>query len=156
MTTKMKGIPEGHHSLTPYLITDNAGKAIDFYQQAFGAKELTRLMMPNGKVGHAELQIGTSILMLADEFPEMNANSPKTYGGTPVSLALYVEDADATFNQAIAAGAAVTRPLVDQVWGDRAGVLTDPFGHVWTVATRIREVSAAEIEEKMGCSKVTQ
>src|SRR4051812_20378147 len=126
-------IPEGYHTATPYLIVKGAAAAIDFYKKAFGATELMRLADPGGRVGHAEVKIGDSPIMLADEFPEMGSRSPQTLGGSPVGIALYVEDADAVFNAAVAAGAKVKRPMADQFYGDRTGTVEDPFGHVWTV-----------------------
>src|SRR5687767_16024337 len=122
-------IPEGYHSATPYLILNGAARAIEFYQKAFGATEIMRFAMPDGKVGHAEIKIGDSRIMLADEFPQMGAKSPTTLGGSPVGICLYVRDADATFNRAVTAGGKVLRPLMNQFYGDRSGTLTDPFGH---------------------------
>jgi PhnB protein len=144
-----KPIPDGYHSITPYLIVDNAQAAIKFYQQAFAATELFRLPMPDGRVGHAELQIGDSIIMLADEFPEMDAKSPHAYGGSPMSLLIYVEDVDSAFPRAIAAGGKELRPLTDQFYGDRSGTLVDPFGHKWTLATHVEDVSPEEMQRRM-------
>ena len=144
----VKAIPEGYHSITPYLIVRDAARAIDFYTRAFGATELFRLDAPGGKVGHAELQFGDSRIMLADEFPEMGARSPQTIGGSPVHLLLYVEDVDSVFRQAIAAGAVEARPVKDQFYGDRSGNLTDPFGHSWTVATHTEDLSPEELERR--------
>jgi len=146
--SKVKPIPDGHHAVTPYLIVSNAAKAIDFYKQALGAKELMRIAAPGDKVGHAELQIGDSRLMLADEYPQMGARSPESFGGSPVTLALYVEDVDAVFNRAVAAGAKVLKPLQDQFYGDRSGTFTDPSGHNWTVATHKEDVSPEEIQRR--------
>jgi len=143
---KAKAIPEGFHALTPYLTVDGAADAIEFYVRAFGATERYRLPGADGKIGHAELQFGDSVLMLADEDPAWGNRSPDTLSGTPVSLLLYVEDADATFKRALAAGAKQVRPLEDQFYGDRAGTVRDPFGHVWTVATHVRDVPAEEME----------
>src|SRR5688572_16457105 len=131
----VKSIPDGYHSVTPYLIVDGAAKAIDFYKKAFGATELMRMDQPGGKVGHAEIQIGNSRIMLADEFPDMGARGPSALGGSPVSMMLYVEDVDTRFKQAIAAGAIERRAVQDQFYGDRSGTLVDPFGHTWTIGT---------------------
>jgi PhnB protein len=143
-----KYIPEGYQSLTPYLIVWNASKAIDFYKQVFGAEQLMRMDAPGGKVGHVELNIGGSKLMLADEFPEMGAHSPQHFGGTPVSLLLYVPDADTVTQRAVAAGAKVLKPIKDQFYGDRSATITDPFGHQWTIATHIEDVSTEEMERR--------
>ena len=144
----VKPIPEGYHSVTPYLIIKGAADAIDFYKKAFGATELFR-MEHGGKVGHAEIKIGDSPIMLADEQPEMGYKSPKTLGGTPVSLMIYVEDVDTTFKQAITAGGVQVKPLQDQFYGDRSGTLTDPFGHVWTVATHKEDVTPEEMDKRV-------
>lgn len=144
----VKTTPEGYHSVTPYLICKDAGKALEFYKKAFGAEELSRHEMPDGKVGHAEIKIGDSPVMLADEFPEMNALSPQTIGGSPVSLMVYVDDVDAVFKRALGAGARETRPVADQFYGDRLGMLTDPFGHVWSVATHIEDVPPEEMKRR--------
>ena len=148
MTTKAKPIPEGYHTATPYLIVRDAASAIEFYKRAFGATELMRMADPSGKVMHAEIRIGDSPIMLADEFPEMGARSPQSFGGSPVSILLYVEDVDALFSQAIAAGAKVQRPVKDQFYGDRSGGLTDPFGHVWYIATHKEDVSPEEMRKR--------
>ena len=145
---KVKPIPEGYHTATPYLIVNDAAAAIDFYKRAFGAIELFRMNQPDGRVGHAEIRIGDSHLMLADEHPEIGARSPQHYGGTPVSILLYVEDVDAIFAQAVAAGAKIDRPLADQPYGDRNGGVVDPFGHRWFVATHIRDVEMAQPENR--------
>lgn len=143
----VKKIPDGYHSVTPYLCCRDAGKAIDFYERAFGATELSR--MPAGdKIGHAELQVGSSRLMLADEFPEMGFVSPQSLGGSPVMLHLYVEDVDSTVKTAEAAGAKITRPVADQFYGDRGGQLDDPFGHKWYVSTHIEDLSFEEVQER--------
>lgn len=131
MTTKGKPIPDGYHTVTPYLIVRGAAAAIEFYKKAFAATELFRLDSPSGKIGHAEMRIGDSPIVLADEHPEMGAKSPQTIGGSPVSIMLYVEDVDAVVPRAVAAGAKVTRPVEDKFYGDRMGGLEDPFGHVW-------------------------
>ena len=145
----VRSIPENYHSITPYLIVGDAKAAIEFYQQAFAATELFRLPMADGRVGHAELKIGDSIIMLADEFPEMDAKSPHAYGGSPVSLLIYVEDVNTAFPRAIAAGGKETRPLKDQFYGDRSGTLVDPFGHKWTLATHVEDVSPEEMQRRM-------
>ena len=145
----VKAIPEGYHTVTPYLIIKGAVRALEFYKQALGATERMRFPMPDGRLGHAEIKIGDSIVMLADEVPEMGARSPETVGGTPVSMALYVEDCDALFARAVAAGAKVQRPLTDQFYGDRSGTVVDPFGHVWTIATHKEEVSLEEMARRM-------
>ena len=144
----VKPIPEGYHSVTPYLCCRDAGAAIDFYKKAFGATELMRMGAPDGKVGHAEIQIGDSRVMLADEFPEMGFLSPQTVGGSPVMIHLYVEDADATTARAVAAGAKVVKPVEDQFYGDRGGQLDDPFGHKWYVSTRKEDLSFDEVRER--------
>ena len=134
-------IPEGYHSITPSIVVRDASSAIDFYVRAFGARELSRAAMPNGKIMHAEIQIGDSRIMLADEFPEMGCLGPQSIGGTASSLHIFTEDVDAVYQRAIDAGATATMPLGDQFWGDRFGMLTDPFGHNWSIATRLRDVS---------------
>jgi PhnB protein len=144
----VKAIPEGDHSITPYLIVAGAAKALEFYQQAFGATELFRMSMPDGRVGHAEMQIGDSRMMLADGCPEMGFHDPKAIGGTAVSLLIYCEDVDALFARAVAAGATLLRPVQDQFYGDRSGTLTDPFGHVWTIATHKEDLSPEEIARR--------
>jgi PhnB protein len=149
MTGKVKAIPDGYHSVTPYLAIDGATDAIEFYKKAFGAKEIYRMPMPGGKIGHAELQIGDSRIMLADENPEMGGRSPKALGGSPVGLMIYLENVDQVFHQALAAGARVIRPLKDQFYGDRSGNLEDPFGHKWTLSTHIEDVAPEEMEKRM-------
>jgi PhnB protein len=144
----VKPIPEGYHSVTPYLVVEDAEGAIDFYTRAFGAKEKFRMPMGD-RIGHAELTIGDSHVMLADEFPDMGHRGPKALGGSPVSLMLYVEDVDSTFKQALDAGATEKRPPENQFWGDRMGTLTDPFGHVWSLATTVEEVSPEEMRQRM-------
>jgi len=144
----VKPIPDGYHSVTPYLIIGTAAEAIEFYKTAFGAIELMRMPAPGGKIGHAEIKIGDSPIMLADEFPEMGYKSPQTLGGSPVSIMIYVEDVDAVFDQAVGAGAKVQRPVKDQFYGDRMGTLEDPFGHVWHVSTHKEDVSAEEMERR--------
>jgi PhnB protein len=144
----VRPVPEGYHTATPYLIIKGAAGALDFYKKAFGAVELMRMDSPDGKIGHAEIKIGDSPIMLADEFPDMGFRSPQSLGGTPVSLCLYVEDVDTRFSQAVAAGATVMRPVKDQFYGDRSGTLTDPFGHVWTIATHKEDVSPEEMHRR--------
>lgn len=145
MTAKIKPVPAGYHTVTPYLVIANAGKAIEFYKEAFGATESSRLASPDGKVMHAEIMIGDSPIMLSDEFPDWNALSPLTIGGTPVSIMLYVEDVDSVVKRAVAAGATLLMPVEDQFWGDRMGTVADPFGHKWSVATHRENVSPEEI-----------
>lgn len=148
MANTVNPIPEGYHSVTPYLIIKNAADAIDFYKSAFGAIELFRMPQPDGKIGHAEIKIGDSPIMLADEFPEMKYVSPQTLGGSPVSLMIYVEDVDTVFKRAIDAGASEQKPVQDQFYGDRSGSLTDPFGHVWHIATHKEDVAPEEMEKR--------
>ena len=145
----VKAIPDGYHSVTPYLIVKGAARALEFYQKAFGARELMRLPGPEGKLGHAEVQIGDSRVMLADEHPGMGAVSPQALGGSPVGLCIYVEDVDAVFDRAVAAGAKVVRAVQDQFYGDRSGTVEDPFGHKWTVATHKEDVSPEEMQRRM-------
>ena len=145
----VKPIPDGYHTVTPYLIVRDGAAAIEFYKKAFGAKELMRFDGPGGRVMHAELKIGDSPIMLGSEAPEMGATSPQTIGGTAVNILLYVENVDALFDQAIAAGGKVERPLANQPYGDRSGGLIDPFGHRWTIATHVEDVSMEEIERRM-------
>lgn len=148
----VKPIPEGYHSVTPYLIIKGAAQAIDYYKTAFGATELFR-MEHNGQIGHAEIKIGDSPIMLADEQPEMKYLSPQTLGGTPVSIMIYVDDVDTIYKAAIDAGGVELKGLQDQFYGDRSGTLTDPFGHVWTVATHKEDVSPEEIEKRLAAFK---
>jgi PhnB protein len=144
----VKPIPEGYHSVTPYLIIHGAADAIEFYKKAFGATELFRFPAPDGKIGHAEIKIGDSPIMLADEFAEMGYKGPDTPGGSPVSIMLYVEDVDTVFNRAVEAGASVKEALQDKFYGDRMGTLTDPFGHRWHVGTHKEDVSMEEMEQR--------
>jgi PhnB protein len=144
----VKPIPEGYHSVTPYLIINGAAGAIDFYKKAFGATELFR-MEHEGKIGHAEIKIGDSPIMLADEHPAMGYKSPQALGGTPVSLMIYVEDVDTIYKQAIASGGVEVKALQDQFYGDRSGTLTDPYGHVWTVATHKEDVTPEEMDKRL-------
>ena len=148
MPTNPKPIPDGYHTATPYLIVSGAARAIEFYKQAFGATEMMRMAAPDGKVGHAEIKIGDSPIMLADEHPEMGARSPQSIGGSSVSILLYFEDVDAVFNRAVVAGAKVLRPVQDQFYGDRSGIIADPFGHTWTVATHKEDLSPEEIQRR--------
>ncbi len=145
----VKPIPDGYHSVTPYIIVKGAAKAIDFYKNAFGATELMRFPGPNNTVMHAEIKIGDSVVMLADEHESGPYRSPIAVGGTPISLMVYVEDVDTVFNQAVSLGAKSTREVEDQFYGDRSGNLTDPFGHVWTIATHKEDVSSEEMERRM-------
>lgn len=142
-------VPDGFHTVTPYLVCKGAAKAIEFYKEGFGATEVMRLDAPGGKIGHAEIRIGDSIIMLADEHPEMGAVSPETLGGSPVSIMLYVEDVDSRFDAAIKAGGTVVRPVEDQFYGDRNGTLKDPFGHQWTIGTHKEDLTPEEIEQRM-------
>ena len=148
MTSAVKPIPDGYHTLTPYLIIKGAAEAIAFYKSAFGATELFRMPQPDGKIGHAEIKIGDSPIMLADESPEMGHVGPKTVGGCPISLMIYVEDVDAVFNKAIVEGATQQRPVEDKFYGDRSGSLLDPFGYVWHIATHKEDVLPEEMERR--------
>jgi PhnB protein len=144
----VKRIPDGYHSVTPYLIFDNAEGAIDFYTKAFGAKELFRMPM-GGRIGHAELQIGNSRIMLADENPKVDAYGPKHYKGSPISLMIYVEDVDSFSQKAVAAGASILRPVETQFYGDRSGVFLDPYGYKWSIATHVEDVAPEEMDKRM-------
>jgi len=144
----VKPVPDGYHSVTPYLAIDGAAAALDFYRDALGAKELYRLPMGD-KVGHAEIQIGDSRVMLSDEWPDMGYLGPKKRGGTSVSLMIYLEDVDAAFERAIKAGAVVEKPVENQFWGDRTGSFVDPFGHKWTLATHVEDVPPDEMQKRM-------
>jgi PhnB protein len=145
----VKAIPEGFHTVTPHLIVKGAGKALDFYRQAFGAKEQVRMPAPDGSIMHAQMQIGDSVIMLADESPEMGSRGPQTLGASPVVLNIYCDDADAMFASATKAGATVTMPLADMFWGDRYGQVTDPFGHVWSIATHKKDLTPVEMKKAM-------
>jgi PhnB protein len=147
MPNKVRPIPEGYHSVTPYLTVNSAARAIDFYQRAFGAKKIMQMDGPDGKISHAELKIGDSMLMLSDEMPRGN-KSPQSLGGSTVGIFLYVENVDTVFNQAKSAGAKVDAPLEDMFWGDRFGKLTDPFGHSWALATHIEDVAPQEMKRR--------
>jgi PhnB protein len=148
MTDTVKAIPDGYEGATPYLSIKGAADAIEFYKQAFGATEVMRMAEQSGRIGHAEIRIGKALVMLADEFPEMGFVSPKTLGGTPVGISLYVEDVDATVERAVAAGATLKRPVQNQFYGDRTAGLEDPFGHSWHVATHVEDVSPEEMHER--------
>jgi PhnB protein len=145
----VRAIPAGHRTVTPYLTIKHAAKALEFYKQAFGATEVYKLMMPDGRLGHAEIRLGDSMIMLSDEFPEYGGKAPDTLGGSPVSIHLYVEDVDAFFKRALAAGAKPRQPVMDQFWGDRSGQLEDPFEHVWWVATHKEDVAPEEIQKRL-------
>jgi PhnB protein len=151
----IKAIPDGYHSATPYLIVTGAAAAIEFYQRAFGAVELFRMANPDGKVGHAEIRIGDSVIMLADEHPDAGYRSPRSLGGSAVSIMLYMEDVDGVFARALEAGARAHRGVADQFYGDRNGVLEDPFGHVWTIATHVEDVPPEEIERRVAAMKLS-
>jgi PhnB protein len=148
MSAAVKPIPEGYHSVTPYLIFSGASDAIAFYKKALGAEEIMRMDAPGGRIGHAELQIGDSRIMLADEHPEFQALSPQTIGGSPVTLHLYVENVDAAVERAIAAGATLVRPVADQFYGDRTGGIADPFGYRWFIATHKEDLTLDEIRRR--------
>lgn len=150
MSTHVKPIPDGYPVVAPYLIIPGAAKALEFYKEAFGAKERMRLEMPGGVLGHAEIQLGDSVVMMADEFPQMGAHGPAKYGGSPVTLHLYVTDVDAVVARAVALGAKVTRAVANQFYGDRSGTITDPFGHIWNIATRVENVSYEETARRAG------
>jgi PhnB protein len=141
-------IPEGYPRLTPYLIVDGASDAIDFYTSVLGATERMRMDAPGGRIGHAELEIGDSVVMLADENPDMNARGPKAFGGSPVSLMVYVEDVDGVFGRALEAGAKELRPVENQFYGDRMGAFEDPFGHEWNVASHVEDVPPEEVSKR--------
>ena len=152
MASKVKPVPDGYHSVTPYISIRGAAEAIEFYKQAFGAVEIYRMPMPDGKVGHAELQIGDSRIMLADEFPDMPdavAQSPVSLGGTTFGFNVYLPDVDARFQQAVDAGAKVRRPVQNQFYGDRSGIVQDPFGHIWTLSTHMEDLTPEEMQKRM-------
>ena len=149
----VKPIPEGHQAVSPYLIVDGGARALDFYKKAFGATELFRMEAPGGKIGHAEIKIGDSVVMLADVHAEMQAHDPHHYKGSPVSLHVYVEDVDKVAKQATAAGATVKRPVQDQFYGDRSGTFEDPFGHTWHVSTHKEDLSPEEIGRRAAAQK---
>lgn len=148
LMTEVKKIPDGYSSVTPALIVKDGLKAIEYYKKTFGAKQRACMMMPDGKkVAYAELEMGNSVIMIGDEFPEMKFLSPTTIGGTPISLVLYVEDVDKTFNLAVSEGGKVLEPLADQFWGDRLGSIEDPFGHRWSILTHIKDLTPEEMNK---------
>lgn len=149
----VQSIPDGYASVTPYLIVQGASDAIEFYQNVFDAIERMRLPTPDGKVAHAEIEIGDSVIMLADECPERGAKSPQTIGGTPVCLHLYVENVDEVFANALAAGAVQIKPVENQFYGDRSGMFADPFGHSWNVATHVEDVSPEDLQKRMAAMR---
>jgi PhnB protein len=144
----VKPVPDGYHTLTLYLTVEKADEAIEFYKRAFGATERVRMTAPDGSIGHAELEIGDSVIMLSDPFPQSTVRPPKEVGATTASVFMYVEDVDAAFKRAIDAGATSSMDVEDMFWGDRFGTVTDPFGHVWSIATHVEDVSPEEIEER--------
>ena len=144
----VRPIPDGYHAVTPYLIVEGAARALDFYKDVFGATEQMRMAGPAGRVAHAEIRIGDSVVMLADEVPDMGYRGPKGYGGSAVSLMVYVDDVDATFQRALAAGAIERRAVQNQFYGDRSGTLEDPFGHIWTVSTHVEDLTPQEISQR--------
>jgi PhnB protein len=152
MATNAKPIPEGYHSVTPYLIIKGAAEAIEYYKKSFGATELFRMPTPDGKIGHAELKIGDSPIMLADEHPDLGHVGPQTLGGTPVGILIYVDDVDTIYKRAISGGGQEVKPLQDQFYGDRSGTLKDPFGHMWTIATHVEDVAPEEMEKRMAAA----
>jgi PhnB protein len=149
MMSRVKRIPDGYHAVTPFLVVSDAARAMEFYKVAFGAKERMRMAGPGGKIVHAEMTIGDAVIMVADEFPEWGNLSPESLNGSPVRMALYVEDVDDVASRAVAAGAKVLIPVADQFYGDRSGRLADPFGHLWIVATHIEDVSPGEMQKRM-------
>jgi len=148
MAKTVNPIPDGYHTVTPYLIIKGAAGALDFYKKAFSATEIMRFAGPDGRIGHAEIKIGDSAVMLADEFPDMGFRSPQSLGGSPVSILLYVEDVDKFSKQATASGAKVIRPVQDQFYGDRSGTFSDPFGHIWTIATHKEDIAPEELQKR--------
>jgi PhnB protein len=148
MSPSVKPIPDGYPRVSPYLVVDGAAQAIDFYTQVLGAGERMRMGGPDGKIGHAELEFGDSVVMLADEYPDMGYVGPKTVGGTPVTIGVYVEDVDKTFDAAVKAGAKALRPVEDQFYGDRSGQIEDPFGHRWSLQTHIEDVPPDEMQKR--------
>lgn len=144
---QIEKIPKDYHSITPVLIVKNGDEAIEFYKKGFGVQERDRMKGPDGRVAHAELKLGDSVFMLSDEYPEMDCHSPKTIGGSPVSMYVYVDDVDSFFDKAISAGAKVLDPIKDQFWGDRHGRLEDPFGHLWSIATHKKDLSEDEMKK---------
>lgn len=152
MPSKVNPVPDGYHTLTPYLTLTNAAAAIEFYKQAFGAQEIMRMDGPPGLIGHAELRIGDSVIMLSDEMPQGSTRSPQSLGGTTGSVFLYVDDVDTMFQQAVSAGAKAEMPPTDMFWGDRFGKLSDPFGHSWAMATHMEDVPPEEMEQRAQAS----
>jgi PhnB protein len=144
----VKPIPEGYHTLTTYLAVDDAAEAIDFYKRAFGAQEHVRMEAPDGTIAHAELKIGDSLIMLSEPFPQSSTRSPKELGGTTAAVFMYHEDVDAVVQKAVGEGATLTMEVADQFWGDRFGTVTDPFGHVWSIATHVEDLTPEEIDER--------
>ena len=149
MSVQVNPIPEGYHTVTPYLILQDAASALEFYKEAFGAVEIVRMATPDGKVGHAEIKIGDSMLMLGEETLEMGYRGIQSYGGSPINIMLYVEDCDALFNQAVAAGAEVKQPMKDQFYGDRSGMIADPFGFQWHLSTHKEDVTPEDMKKRM-------
>jgi len=149
MSSKVKPIPDGHHTVAPYLAIKNAVSALEFYKKAFGATETYKLIIPDGRLGHAEIRLGDSLIMLSDEFPEFGGKAPEALGGSPVSIHLYVEDVDAFVKRAVAEGARVLKPVADQFYGDRSGQLEDPYGHLWWVATHKEDVAPEEMQKRV-------
>lgn len=145
----VNAIPPGHHTVTPYLAVKNGIEALKFYTNAFGATETFKLLLPDGRIGHAEIRLGDSVIMFSDEFPEYGGKAPVTLGGSPVSIHLYVDDVDAFFKRALNAGAKERKPVMDQFYGDRSGQLEDPFGHLWWVATHKEDVAVDELERRV-------
>jgi PhnB protein len=159
MSSRVKPIPSGMHTLTPHLVVKGASKAIEFYKKAFGAEEIGRFQTPDGQsIMHADLKIGDSHVFLVDEFPEMDCRGPQSVGGTPVTIHMYVEDVDAAFGKAVAAGANVRMPLADMFWGDRYGMLIDPFGHAWSIATHKKDLTPEEMRQaaQTACSETAR
>jgi len=149
MPSKVKPIPAGHHTVAPYLAIKNALSALEFYKKCFGAIETYKLVVPDGRLGHAEIRLGDSLIMLSDEFPEFGGKAPESLGGSPVSIHLYVDDVDAFVKKAVAAGARELKPVADQFYGDRSGQLQDPYGHLWWVATHKEDVAPEEMQKRV-------
>ena len=149
MPSKVKPIPDGHHTVAPYLAIKNAVSALEFYKKAFGATETYKLIVPDGRLGHAEIRLGDSLIMLSDEFPEFGGKAPEALGGSTVSIHLYVEDVDAFVKREVDAGARVLKPVADQFYGDRSGQLQDPYGHLWWVATHKEDVAPEEMQKRV-------
>jgi len=149
MPSQARPVPEGYHTVTPYIVVNDAARAIDFYKKAFDATELNRMQGPQGKIGHAELRIGDSVIMLSDELPGSDCRAPQSLGGTTANIFLYVKDVDHSYQKAVSAGAKSTTPVADMFWGDRYGRLTDPFGHSWSLATHKEDVAPDEMKRRM-------